>query len=227
MDYNVNIDDTDQVLVSSPSARAPRNGYISGGKRALDILGGTVGLILFGPVMLILLVLSALDGGNPVYGHKRVGKDGRIFKCWKIRSMVLNADAALEAHLAANPEAAAEWAEHQKLTQDPRITRIGRILRKTSLDELPQFWNLLVGDMSLVGPRPVTEAEISRFKDFAELRSTVRPGVTGLWQVKGRNAVSYDERITLDSQYLRELSFKSDLGILFATVGVMVRGSGR
>jgi lipopolysaccharide/colanic/teichoic acid biosynthesis glycosyltransferase len=178
------------------------------------------------PLMAVLFVLVALDGGRPVFSHSRVGKDGRIFHCYKVRTMVLNAEERLEEILKNEPAAAKEWAEDFKLRNDPRITRIGRFLRKTSLDELPQLWNVLRGDMSLVGPRPVTEPEMQLYGRDAGAYCSVSPGVTGIWQVSGRNSLSFDERVALDNYYATHLSLREDLRILFMTVPAVLHATG-
>lgn len=205
-----------------------RRGFYPGtGKRLLDV---TLALLLLPPVGLVVLLLAAvvaLDGSNPFFGHRRVGRDGRVFRCWKLRSMVAGAEDRLKAHLAADPAAAREWAETQKLVRDPRVTRIGRILRRTSFDELPQLWNVLAGDMSLVGPRPVTEAELVRYGVARDAYTGVRPGITGIWQVRGRNRLSYAERVRLDAEYARGVSLRLDLALLVRTVPAVVRLSGQ
>ena len=200
--------------------------YAAYGKRALDIVGASAGLVLFAPIILGSLAWVALDGGSPIYGHGRIGRNGQRFRCWKIRSMRTDADAALKSHLANNPGAAAEWAKYHKLKDDPRVTRFGRFIRRTSIDELPQFWNVLIGNMSLVGPRPITEEELSRFGEFGELRCSVRPGITGLWQVQARTGESYEERVELDARYVNELSFGLDVRLLLATLRVFSRPTG-
>ena len=141
--------------------------------------------------------------------------------------MVVDAETRLAQILAQDPEAAAEWALDQKLVDDPRVTRLGKALRSTSLDELPQLWNVVRGDMSLVGPRPITDAEMVRYGDAGPYYISVRPGLTGLWQVQGRNSVSYDERVSLDVTYVSRLSFKNDISILFRTVGAVLNRTGR
>ncbi|MEO1688860.1 MAG: sugar transferase, partial [Pseudomonadota bacterium] len=178
-----------------------------------------------------VLVISALvfirDGASPFFGHVRVGRGGRLFRCWKVRSMVPNAEAKLEAYLAEHPDAAEEWGAYHKLTDDPRITPVGEVLRKTSLDELPQLWNVIKGEMSFVGPRPVTPDELEKYGPGRNGYCAMRPGITGLWQVSGRNEVTYDERVQLDMKYLRDVSFWKDLSIILRTALVVVRPTGR
>lgn len=176
--------------------------------------------------MVVVAVLVRLDGGPALYGHRRIGADGRSFLCWKFRSMVVNADEALARLLASDPAARAEWEHHFKLKRDPRITVVGRVLRTTSLDELPQLFNVLKGEMSLVGPRPIVSDEIRRygpaFRDYA----VCRPGITGPWQISGRNDLDYASRVSLDRQYARNWSFRTDCTILLRTAVVVVRRSG-
>ena len=200
--------------------------YARLGKRLVDLVG--VALILpFGlPLMAVLFVFASLDGGSPVFSHRRVGKDGRIFKCYKVRTMVLDAEHRLQKILNEDPAAAEEWAADFKLRNDPRITSIGRFLRKTSLDELPQLWNVIRGDMSLVGPRPVTEAEIPMYGHNADVYYSVRPGLTGIWQVSGRNSLSFAERVELDRNYATHLSLFADLKILLLTVPAVLHVTG-
>jgi exopolysaccharide production protein ExoY len=200
--------------------------YPKWGKRIVDIAAVILFLPIALPLMAVLFALVALDGGRPVFSHPRVGKDGQIFRCFKVRTMVLNAEERLQEILKNDPAAAKEWAEDFKLRNDPRITRIGKILRKTSLDEFPQLWNVLRGDMSLVGPRPVTEAEMPFYGRDAGAYCSVRPGVTGLWQVSGRNSLSFDERVALDKNYASHLSFREDMRILFLTVPAVLHVTG-
>jgi len=193
-------------------------------KRDLDV----VLVCLAAPIALvtvaILALLLALDGGNPFYSQDRVGLDGRIFRMWKLRSMVVGADKALEAYLAANPGARLEWDNAQKLKDDPRITRLGGILRKCSLDELPQLWNVLTGDMSLVGPRPMMPSQRDLYPGEAYYR--LRPGITGSWQVSARNQSSFADRARFDLDYEQNLSLATDLGLLVKTIRVVIRATG-
>lgn len=196
-------------------------------KRLLDIIGAAVGLVLLSPLFLFLIYKIRKDGGSAFYGHTRIGKDGKPFQCWKFRSMVMNSKEVLEKYLANNSEAQAEWDRDFKLRDDPRITPVGQFLRKTSLDELPQLWNVLKGEMSLVGPRPVVQEELDKYYGAAvkEYKS-MRPGLTGLWQVSGRNDVSYDERVAMDVDYVHHWSVFKDIIIIFKTIGVMVKKKG-
>jgi undecaprenyl-phosphate galactose phosphotransferase len=204
-----------------------RRFYRAAGKRLVDIVLSLSLLLMLAPVFLMLAVLSALDGASPFYVQRRVGLRGRPFGCIKFRSMVPDADARLAAVLASDPAAAEEWRLTHKLVRDPRITPIGRILRKTSLDELPQLWNVLMGDMSIVGPRPVTEAELEKYGPAAAIVLSTRPGITGLWQVQGRGrGTSYEERVQMDLRYVRSMTLPRDIGILAATAMVVLRGTG-
>ncbi len=201
--------------------------YSAFGKRSLDVAGAAIALLILSPLILLLWLLVRLDGGPGYYGDDRVGRDGRRFKCWKLRSMRPDAAGALARHLETHPEAAEEWHRNRKLSHDPRITRVGRLIRKYSLDELPQFWNVLCGEMSLVGPRPVCAEELPRYGTATPVYLAVRPGVTGLWQVSGRNAVSYARRVALDVEYCARVKLLTDLRICLSTVRVMVTGDGR
>ncbi len=191
--------------------------YARWGKRIFDVAFGLLILPVLLPVIAVLCALASLDGGLPVFGHRRIGKDGREFRCWKIRTMVVDAQERLKQHLIDNPEAAAEWQKNFKLEHDPRITRVGRFLRKSSLDELPQLFNVFRGDMSFVGPRPVVRDELERYGLNQKMYKSLRPGVTGLWQVSGRNDVSYDERVAMDVQYARKVSLIEDMRIVAKT----------
>ena len=212
--------------VPQPVLRRPRQHglYRAAAKRGLD-----VGLILLAlpvvlPLILSLALLVMLDGHRPFYTQPRIGRNGRIFRFWKLRSMVHNAEARLSEHLARDAGARAEWDHAQKLKCDPRITRIGLVLRKTSLDELPQLWNVLKGDMSLVGPRPMMPEQQAIYPGTAYY--SLRPGITGSWQVTDRNESSFAARAEFDTSYEETLSLGNDLRILAATVAVVLRGTG-
>ena len=194
-------------------------------KRALDIIGAGLGLVVLSPFFLIVALMVRADGGPAFFAHQRVGRGGKLFGCMKFRSMVIDSQARLEALLANGPAARAEWEATRKLKNDPRITRIGRFLRSTSLDELPQLINVLRGEMSLVGPRPVQEAEIDRYYGASAAHyMAVRPGITGLWQVSGRSETSYESRVALDVAYVSRPSMIADLTILLRTpVAVLSR----
>ena len=202
-----------------------RGAYPSYFKRALDIALVLLSLPVVLPLTLgMALLILVLERQSPVYWSERVGRGGRVFRMMKLRTMVNDADARLAAHLAATPEAAAEWAATQKLKCDPRITRVGFLMRKTSLDELPQLWNVLKGDMALVGPRPMMpdQQPLSPGRASYELR----PGVTGPWQVSARNLSTFAARADYDGEYARNLSFGNDLRLLLRTVMVVLRGTG-
>ncbi len=195
-------------------------------KWPMDKMGALCALVLLSPLFLFLIYKVRQDGGPAFYSQKRLGKNGVLFKCWKFRSMVPNAGEVLQELLEQDPAARKEWEETYKLKNDPRITKIGHLLRKTSLDEIPQFFNVLKGDMGLVGPRPIVEDEIKFYKEKIKDYYAVKPGITGLWQVSGRNDVSYEQRVSLDSQYVRDCSIWTDIVILFKTVLVVLRREG-
>lgn len=193
-------------------------------KRLVDIVVAVTVAILASPVILALALAVKLSMGGPViYRHRRIGFGGRYFDCLKFRTMVANGDEVLERYLAANPAAAEEWRLSRKLANDPRVTRFGRFLRKTSLDELPQLLNILRGEMSCVGPRPIVTEELERYGVHAYEYLRARPGVTGSWQVSGRSNVSYGDRVRLDAEYVRKWSFGSDLRILVRTVPAVLK----
>ena len=204
-----------------------RDRYARRWKRVFDIVVAVPLLVAIAPVILALLLVVSLDGANPLFGQKRVGRGGRLFRCWKIRTMVPDAAERLADLLANDPAAAAAWAENQKLDDDPRITPIGNFLRKTSLDELPQLWNVIRGDMSLVGPRPVVEDEIARYGVHAGAYKSVSPGLTGPWQVKARNTVSYEKRVRMDTAYVRRHSLLGDVSLVLMTAFSMFQRTGR
>jgi UDP-galactose-lipid carrier transferase len=192
------------------------------GKRLLDVSGAILLIVLLSPLLLAIAALVRRDGGPVLYRHKRVGAGGRSFGCIKFRSMDIRADDILTNHLASHPAAAVEWHATQKLRSDPRITAIGRILRQTSLDELPQLLNVIRGEMSLVGPRPIVQSELRFYGEHAESYMKARPGLTGLWQVSGRSNTSYDERVKLDVWYVRNWTFWHDVAILLKTIPVVL-----
>lgn len=193
-------------------------------KRAMDIAIASAALLLASPVMIaVAVMIKMLTGGPALFAHRRIGFNGKPFKCYKFCTMVRNAEAALEAHLAGDPEAAREWAESRKLKRDPRVTALGRLLRLSSLDELPQLFNILCGEMSCVGPRPVVSDELERYGALLPDYLAARPGLTGLWQVTGRDDVDYERRVRLDSQYVRNWSLRSDVVILLRTVFAVLR----
>ena len=195
-------------------------------KRAFDLVASMVLIILFGPLLLLIALAVRCDGGDALFGHRRIGAGGQTFRCWKFRSMVPDAEAVLADTLATDPAARAEWDKDFKLRNDPRVTPLGNFLRRSSLDELPQLFNVLKGEMSLVGPRPIVAAEVERYGQAMEEYRACKPGITGLWQVSGRNDVDYAERIELDRRYAWSWSLKGDVMILIRTLGVVARRSG-
>lgn len=196
-------------------------------KRAIDLSAAVLGGLAIVPLLALIALLVRLDSPGPVfYGHTRIGQGGRRFKAWKFRSMVQDADRVLEEYLHKHPELRTEWEETQKLKNDPRVTRVGRWLRKLSLDELPQLWNVIKGEMSLVGPRPVVQSELAKYGEKGALYLKVKPGMTGLWQVSGRSETTYEERVEMDAYYVRNWSVWLDLYILARTVWVVLFGRG-
>jgi Undecaprenyl-phosphate galactose phosphotransferase WbaP len=178
-------------------------------------------------VFLVIMILIVLDSEGPIfYRQSRIGRYGRKFYVYKFRTMVQNADQVLHMYLENSPELRAEWLATHKLKNDPRVTRVGTILRKLSLDELPQLWNILNGEMSLIGPRPIVEQEIEKYGKCFDLYVQVRPGLTGLWQVSGRSDTSYERRVELDEYYILNRSLKLDLQIILKTIGVVLGGKG-
>jgi len=196
-------------------------------KRMLDLAIAIIGGLLLLPLcLLICLAIKLTSSGPVVYGQKRLGLGSRHFVAWKFRTMVSDADEALNHHLKNNKRLKEEWQRNHKLRNDPRVTAIGKILRHTSLDELPQLWNVLIGEMSLVGPRPIVEAEVPKYGNRFKLYCKVRPGMTGLWQVSGRNDTGYDKRVQLDEYYVRNWSVWLDLYLLGRTLGSIISCSG-
>lgn len=182
--------------------------------------------ILF-PAIAVLWVMVRLDGGPGFFAHTRIGKSGKNFRCWKIRTMVPNAEDTLKCYLARNSDAKVEWERDHKLTHDPRVTPFGHFLRATSLDELPQIWNVLMGEMSFVGPRPIVRAELTKYGVHRTAYLLMKPGITGLWQVSGRNGVTYEERVAMDVHYLHEQSFATDIRLLLSTTRSVLGCTGR
>ncbi|MBB4041556.1 exopolysaccharide production protein ExoY [Microvirga flocculans] len=196
-------------------------------KRVFDVILSAFAIVILAPLMAMIYLLIVITDGRPaIIRHRRLGPYGSTFPCLKFRTMVVDAAEVLARHLDSNPEAREEWLQNHKLRNDPRITVFGAILRKTSLDELPQFFNVLLGHMSLVGPRPITPDEVRHYKDAMLFYCQTRPGITGLWQVSGRNRVSYSQRVKLDEEYVANWSFKRDLVILMKTVVCVVRMDG-
>lgn len=203
------------MLVSHNNLAKPFSRILKG---AFDQVTAAILLILFAPLMLVLAMLTRMDGGPALYRHRRIGTGGRNFYCLKFRTMVQDADRVLHRVLSEDPAAAAEWEATQKLRNDPRITPVGRFLRRSSLDELPQLLNVLRGEMSLVGPRPIVQAEVARYGESIDYYYETKPGLTGLWQVSGRNDTSYERRVRLDVWYVRNWTLWHDIAILLKTV---------
>jgi len=212
------------VLIARPQERHPVGGI---SKRLLDAILSFFALLALLPVMLGIALLIRSNGQGPVFfGHNRIGHGGRSYRCWKFRTMVPDSAAVLVRHLAHNPLAREEWEATAKLRDDPRVTPLGSVLRRTSLDELPQLFNVLVGEMSLVGPRPVVAAELVRYGEAAADYLSARPGLTGLWQISGRSDTGYAQRVALDSAYVRGWSLPEDIRIMLRTVPVVLKTGG-
>jgi Undecaprenyl-phosphate galactose phosphotransferase WbaP len=196
-------------------------------KRIIDLTLVVLSGFIVIPLSLLLSIMIQLDSpGKILYKHERIGKNGRMFTLWKFRTMFINADEILEGYLEQNPHAQIEWQQTQKIKSDPRITRMGKLLRRTSLDELPQLWNILKGEMSLVGPRPIVQSELVHYGGLANPCFSVRPGLTGLWQVSGRNNTTYEERVQFDEYYVNNWSIRLDIYILLRTILVVLRADG-
>lgn len=212
--------------VTNRPQRSPSRIYRRFGKRILDITIVFLSYPLVFPIILLCTLAVMSDGASPFFGHKRVGRNGKTFRCWKLRTMVPDAEARLEKLLATDEAARQEWQTTFKLKNDPRITRIGNFLRKSSLDELPQIWNVVLGDMSIVGPRPVPVTELQMYGSRRDVYLAMRPGLTGAWQISGRNDVAYDERVQLDVGYFRNVCLRLDLKIIFKTFKTVVDRTG-
>jgi Undecaprenyl-phosphate galactose phosphotransferase WbaP len=195
-------------------------------KRVFDLALSIPLLFILAPLFVVLIIIVKRDGGPAIFGHVRVGRDGTRFRCLKFRTMVVDAEEVLRETLARDPEARAEWMRDFKLKNDVRITPVGHFLRRTSLDELPQLWNVLRGEMSLVGPRPIVDQELARYGSDAHYYLMSTPGITGLWQVSGRSNVDYAQRVSLDVSYVKQWSPLLDFGILLRTVKVVMRREG-
>ncbi|MDZ7640158.1 MAG: sugar transferase [Bryobacterales bacterium] len=208
-----------------------RAGLLSGAgpsiKRFLDIVSALVLIVVALPFAIVIAIAILLESGGPVlFRQVRIGQGNRRFSLWKFRSMAVDSEKLLETYLSEHPGSREEWNATHKLKDDPRVTRVGRFLRRRSLDELPQLWNVLRGDMSLIGPRPIVEDEVPKFGRAFALYLKVKPGLTGLWQVSGRSDTSYRRRVELDSQYIRCWSLWLDLRVIWKTVGVVLRAHG-
>ena len=201
--------------------------YRRSGKRLGDLLFVLLTAPVGIPLILMLALLVSLDGGKPFYSQLRLGRGGRSYRMWKLRTMIPDADAALAAHLERDPAAREEWSLKQKLERDPRVTRLGNFLRRTSLDELPQLWNVLIGDMAIIGPRPLVAADLDAMADSGRARSRARPGITGWAQVNGGQQLDADEKLALDLWYADHASLALDLRIIGRTLHMMLMGERR
>jgi exopolysaccharide production protein ExoY len=196
-------------------------------KRCFDLLAVATAIILLAPLLIGIAVLVLATSPGPVfYGHERIGFGGKSFKCWKFRTMVVNGDVVLDRCLRRDPAMRDEWTKTQKLRDDPRVTSVGRVLRKLSIDELPQLFNIVMGDMSIVGPRPIVTDEARRYGQSIGHYLRTRPGLTGLWQVSGRSDTGYRQRVVLDRCYVRNWSVLCDIGIILRTVPAVLRSNG-
>jgi exopolysaccharide production protein ExoY len=211
---------TEVVLAPAPTGGA------AVAKRVLDVVGAIILGVVFSPLIVTIIFLMRKSSGSVIYRHRRVGRGGQMFSCLKFRTMVPNADQVLRDLLERDPDLRAEWIRDHKLRNDPRVTQLGRFLRRTSLDELPQILNVLRGEMSLVGPRPVVREELLRYGRNVGTYLAAKPGITGLWQVTGRNDTDYRRRVVLDTYYVRNQNLLLDLYILAKTTGVVLGGNG-
>lgn len=231
MTYKSFTDDTEVIhnravaLATDGSFGAPFRTSLA--KLTFDKVFALLAIVLLIPAFLVISGLILLADGRPVfYAQERVGRNGRRFRCWKFRTMVRDADTQLKEALGQHPEFMAEWLATRKLRNDPRILAVGRFLRRTSLDELPQFWNVLAGDMSVVGPRPVVTDELVYYGADVAAYVSVRPGLTGAWQISGRSNTTYEERVALDLDYINHASFWRDMRIVMKTVRVVLSREG-
>lgn len=220
-------DDQAVILIGEEQLDSPQkqDGPLGGwSKRALDILIASMTLLLVAPLMIVTAFSIMLTMGWPIiYAHRRIGLNGKTFRCLKFRTMVNNSREVLEQHLKENPESAREWLQTRKLARDPRVQGMGDIFRRSSIDELPQLFNVLLGDMSCIGPRPIVAEEVERYGTNARVRLLARPGLTGLWQISGRNRLDYANRVKLDTIYVRRWSMLLDLRILIKTIPAVMK----
>ncbi len=214
-------------LTNRPSQASSPPRFYHLPKRLFDIAFSMAAILLLLPLFIGTAVVVGIGGGKPFFSHERIGKNGKPFKCFKFRTMVPEAEKVLSDLLESDDNARAEWVVNRKLEDDPRITRVGHFLRKSSIDELPQFANVLLGEMSVVGPRPITASEMKQYGDAAKTVTSVLPGVTGLWQVSGRNQLTLKERRDMDLAYVRSATFGLDIKIIFKTVLAVLRLSGQ
>ncbi|MEE9429265.1 MAG: sugar transferase [Paracoccaceae bacterium] len=204
-----------------------RNVLGGGIKRSLDVVFSLMGIVFLSPLFLLITALLKLTSPGPVlFGHSRVGFDGTSFRCWKFRSMVTDGDAVLQRHFEKHPNERREWVANRKLKNDPRVTWIGKVLRAYSVDELPQLLNVLIGNMSIVGPRPVVKDELENYGSSANIYLSTRPGLTGLWQTSGRSNTCYDRRVSLDTEYVKTWSVWQDFKIIFKTIPTVIAAEG-
>jgi len=193
----------------------------------MDVAIALAAIIVFLPAFIIIAIAVALERQGPIlFAQRRIGRYGVAFKLYKFRSMHVDGDRIFADHIDASPDAAAEWARDHKLQRDPRVTRLGRFLRRSSLDELPQLFNVLRGDMSIVGPRPIVEAEVRRYGRFFRYYCAVRPGITGIWQISGRNHVTYRRRVAMDALYAQKKTVLLDIKVIAATIPAVLRRTG-
>ena len=233
INYSNKVNNINIPAVITTTNKIDRHGIINrllqeGAKRTMDILGGIAGIILLVPITIILYIVNLIekDDGPLFYSQLRIGKNGKLFRMWKFRSMVVGADQKLEEYLKENPEAREEYKINKKLKNDPRITKIGNFIRKTSIDEIPQFINVLKGEMSLVGPRPYLPREKEDMGSYYSCITQCKPGLTGYWQINGRSQVNFSERLNMDMVYYRGRSFKRDIKILLLTVKKIIKRDG-
>ena len=218
--------ETSSLVPPAPRQSTGQSLYASYVKRGVDLLAAVLLLLATFPITLPLILFILITDGAPIYGHERVGQGGRVFKCWKFRTMRKDSSRTLRFILRTDRAAAQEWRACGKLTFDPRITRVGVFLRKTSIDELPQLINVLCGEMSMVGPRPVTCKELHHYGNALPLYQAVRPGLTGLWQVQGRGLTTYAERVEMDCAYIENIGLATDLKLMLQTATVVVKRTG-
>jgi exopolysaccharide production protein ExoY len=214
--------DAAPVVAGSKHVSPKPHAAVRAVKRTLDLVGTVVLGIVFAPLIIAITCLLKHQGEKVLFRHRRIGLHGETFECLKFRTMIPDAERVLSAILAENPQLREEWLRDHKLKNDPRITPVGWFLRRTRLDELPQLWNVLRGDMSLVGPRPIVREELIRYGRMAAVYTSARPGLTGLWQVSGGDAIDYHRRVAMDVYYIRKRHLALDIYILFRTIGVVL-----
>ena len=212
------------IQIAESNLEMPAGYFFS--KRIIDVVGALILAAVFSPILLVVIVSLRRDGGDILFRHTRIGRNGKTFKVYKFRTMVPNAAEVLRDLIAANSELREEWLRDHKLRNDPRVTTMGGFLRRASLDELPQLWNVLKGEMSLVGPRPIIREELCKYGRAARYYLAVKPGLTGIWQVSGRNDTDYRRRVAMDRHYACTASLKTDLVVLVKTVDVVLRRRG-